>query len=365
MSRHTVEEAVEAVRNDRPVVVVDEVGGRSTGTVVVAAEGATPEQINFLAKEAGGLICLALTAERCDELGLEPIDRYPQKRVSQSSMISVEARSGVTTGISAADRARTIEVAVDPASRPDDLVSPGHVFPLRAARGGLLERVGRVEGALELVSRSGTRPAAVICEVLGERGELADAAEIAAFASRHGLACVTLVELLDLLADTPGGEAIDIRRKMRDVMGHFATGVSVVTATLPDGRPVGTTANAISSVSLNPPLLLACLATSSKTLWAIKEGGRFGVNVLTIDQQIHSDRLAAKGETLTSEDMEADHKSLGVPLLSDSLATIACEVDAIHRAGDHDIVIGAPIHLSYSRTGAPLIFFRGAYSSIN
>jgi len=150
--------------------------------------------------------------------------------------------------------------------------------------------------------------------------------------------------------------------EMREVMGHFATGVAVVTARAPDGAAVGTTANAISSVSLRPPLLLACLAESSETLAAIRAGGRFAVNVLAAHQREHSDRFAAKGAAARAHEVAFEEHPLGVPVLSGSLATIACEVEAIHRAGDHDIVVGHARSLARAEARAePLLFYRGGY----
>ncbi len=153
---------------------------------------------------------------------------------------------------------------------------------------------------------------------------------------------------------------------MRDVMGHFATGVTVVTARGEGGAPVGTTANAISSVSLDPPLLLACLARSSETLAAVRAEGRFGINILAAEQREHSDRFAKKGDAVASHEVEFHEHDLGVPVLPGALATIACEVEAIHPAGDHEIVVGLAHHLEHREPGAkPLLFYRGAYSEIH
>jgi 3-hydroxy-9,10-secoandrosta-1,3,5(10)-triene-9,17-dione monooxygenase reductase component len=154
-------------------------------------------------------------------------------------------------------------------------------------------------------------------------------------------------------------------RLMRNVMGHFATGVSVVTARDGEGAPVGTTANAISSVSLDPPLLLACLARSSETLAAIRMSGSFAVNILAAEQRDHSDRFARKGEAVRSHEVEFAEHEHGVPVLPGALATIACTVESIYPAGDHEIVVGAARHLEHREPGAkPLLFYRGAYSEI-
>jgi flavin reductase (DIM6/NTAB) family NADH-FMN oxidoreductase RutF len=283
-------------------------------------------------------------------------------------MVSIEARDGVTTGISAADRARTIAVAVDPASRPEDLVVPGHVFPLRARPGGVLEREGRIEAAVDLAEGAGLSGAAVLCQILRDDGEVAKGPDLDRFAALHGLATVTVSDVVERrMAGEPGlaSRVAETGRTMREVMGHFATGVSVVTARDADGGPVGTTANAISSVSLDPPLLLACLARRSETLMAIRAEGRFAVNILSAEQRPHSDRFAAKGVAARSHEVDFDDHELGVPVLPGALATIVCEVEAIHPTGDHDIVVGLAHHLERAETNPrPLVFYRGSYSEI-
>jgi len=153
-------------------------------------------------------------------------------------------------------------------------------------------------------------------------------------------------------------------QQMRRVMGQFATGVTVVTSRDGEGMPVGTTVNAFSSVSLEPPLLLVCLARESETLTAVRGSRRFAVNVLGQHQREHSNRFAAKGAEARAHEVGFDEHAHGVPVLSDSLATIACAVDAIHAAGDHAIVVGEALGLDVAEAGAPLLFFRGAYSAI-
>jgi 3,4-dihydroxy 2-butanone 4-phosphate synthase/GTP cyclohydrolase II len=177
------------------VVIRDGEGPAASGYLVAAAEAASAETINFMAREGRGLICLALTAERCEELGLEQIPPRGVAVPSKEFTVSIEAREGVTTGISAADRARTIAVAVDPACGADDVCSPGHVFPLRARPGGLRERAGEAEAAVALARLSGRRPAAVLCEILGEDGRLARGAELRRYCERHRLRSVSIAEL--------------------------------------------------------------------------------------------------------------------------------------------------------------------------
>jgi flavin reductase (DIM6/NTAB) family NADH-FMN oxidoreductase RutF len=233
----------------------------------------------------------------------------------------------------------------------------------------VLERAGRTEAAVELASLAGLRGAAVLCQLMRDDGRMARDEDLDAFAVRHGLAILTVSDVVErrrAAQPTAAARLAETGRLMRDVMGHFATGVSVVTARDEDGAPVGTTANAISSVSLDPPLLLACLARNSETLAAIREGGRFAVNVLAAEQRHHSDRFAAKGAAVGAHEVDFDDHDLGVPVLPGALATIACEVEAIHPAGDHEIVIGAAHHLEHGEPGAkPLVFYRGSYQRLH
>jgi flavin reductase (DIM6/NTAB) family NADH-FMN oxidoreductase RutF len=155
------------------------------------------------------------------------------------------------------------------------------------------------------------------------------------------------------------------KHDMRTVMGHFATGVCVVSTRRSDGSPVGTTVNAVTSVSLEPPLLLVCLAHESETLAAVTASSRFAVSILAEGQREHSDRFAAKGEHARSQEVEFSEHDPGLPCLPDALATLACRVSAIHRAGDHTIVIGEALSMSSaSEDAAPLLFFRGSYTQL-
>jgi 3,4-dihydroxy-2-butanone 4-phosphate synthase len=353
----------------RMVLLRDDCERHGEGDLLIAAEFADAAAINFMATEARGLVCLALSTEHCARLGLEQIgNRGNQSSLGDSAMVSIEAREGVTTGISAADRARTIAAAIDPASGPADLVQPGHVFPLRARPGGILERAGRTEAAVDLASGAGLRGGGVLCQVMRDDGHMARDEDLEVFAVRHGIAIVTVSDVVERArAAQPAAAAklAETGRLMRDVMGHFATGVSVVTARGEGGAPVGTTANAISSVSLDPPLMLACLARSSETLAAIRAERRFAVNILAAEQRHHSDRFAKKGDAVRSHEVNFDDHDIGVPVLPDSLATVVCEVEAIHPAGDHEIVVGLAHHLEHREPGAkPLLFYRGSYSEI-
>jgi 3,4-dihydroxy-2-butanone 4-phosphate synthase len=361
-------EAIARLRCGRPILLCDDVNREGEGDVLIGAEFASSDAINFMARYARGLICLALTPERCEALGLEPIGPGSGPQHGGVPMISIEAKEGVTTGISTADRARTIEVAVDPAATAEDLVQPGHVFPLRSSSGGLLECRGRTEAALHLTRSAGLRPAAVLCEVMSEDGHMASGEDLERFGSEHDLSLVSVSEVFEHRLggrNLPAPSEGETKRLMRSVMGHFATGISVITANGRGGDPVGTTANAITSVSLEPPLLLACLAEESETLAAIRESGWFAVNVLSAEQRHHSDRFAAKGAEARPHEVEFESHELGLPVLPGSLATIACDLEAIHPAGDHEIVVGHARSLSHQKSRAePLLFYRGGYSRL-
>jgi len=193
---HTVQEALEDLREGRMVIVCDGEERENEGDLVLAAQFATPEAINFMAKEARGLICLALTAERCDDLGLQPMTRRNESSFSTAFTVSIESREGVTTGVSAYDRARTVQTAIDPEKGPADLVKPGHVFPLRARPGGVLERTGHTEAAVDLARLAGVLPAGVICEILNSDGTMARVGDLVPYAELHGLKMITVAELI-------------------------------------------------------------------------------------------------------------------------------------------------------------------------
>src|SRR2546421_5785059 len=178
------------------VVVVDDPERENEGDLVIAAQFATPEAVNFMATHARGLICLCLTADRCEELGLPPMTQRNEARLGTAFTVSVEAREGVTTGISAADRAHTIAVAIDPSSSPHDLVQPGHVFPLRARDGGVLVRAGQTEAAVDLARLAGLNPTGVVCEIMNEDGTMARVPDLVPYCERHGLKLVTVADLI-------------------------------------------------------------------------------------------------------------------------------------------------------------------------
>ena len=193
----TVEEAVEDVRQGKFVVVVDDEDRENEGDLTIAAQFATPEAVNFMVTHARGLVCLCLTEERCDELGLRQMTEQNETPFGTAFTVSVEAREGVTTGISAHDRAHTIQVAIDPGTQPSDLVQPGHVFPLRARRGGVLQRTGQTEAAVDLARLAGLNPAGVVCEIMKDDGSMARVPDLVDYCERHGLKMITVADLVE------------------------------------------------------------------------------------------------------------------------------------------------------------------------
>src|ERR1700726_610686 len=192
----TIEEALEEIRAGKMVVVCDDEDRENEGDLVMAAQFGTPEAINFMAKEARGWICLALTPERCDELGLELMTAKNESALQTPFTVTIEARDGVTTGVSAHDRAQTMQVAVDPSSQPDDLVQPGHVSPLKAKPGGVLERTGHTEASVDLARLAGLIPAGVICEVMNDDGSMARGPDLVSYCAEHGLKMITVKDLI-------------------------------------------------------------------------------------------------------------------------------------------------------------------------
>jgi 3,4-dihydroxy 2-butanone 4-phosphate synthase/GTP cyclohydrolase II len=191
-----VKEAIEEIRRGRPVILVDDEDRENEGDIVIAAEKITPEWVNFMAKHGRGLICLTLTEERAAELDLPLMVRENSAQFQTAFTVSIEAREGVTTGISAADRATTIRVAVDPKSTSRDLARPGHVFPLIAKNGGVLVRTGHTEGSVDLAHLAGLQPAGVICEVLKDDGTMARRAELDEFARQFDLKIISIADLI-------------------------------------------------------------------------------------------------------------------------------------------------------------------------
>jgi 3,4-dihydroxy 2-butanone 4-phosphate synthase/GTP cyclohydrolase II len=196
MALARIEEAARDIRDGRMIIIVDDEDRENEGDLVCAAEMITPEIISFMAIHGRGLICLPLTEERCDELQLLPQTADNTSSMGTAFTISIEAREGVTTGISAADRAKTILTAVDPNSKPTDLARPGHIFPLRAKRGGVLVRVGQTEASVDMARIAGLTPAAVICEIMNDDGTMARMPELEVFAEKHGMKIISVADLV-------------------------------------------------------------------------------------------------------------------------------------------------------------------------
>ncbi len=193
---NTIEEAIKDIKKGKMVILVDDEDRENEGDLTIAAEKVTPQTINFMAKYGRGLICLSLTPERVEYLKLPMMADNNTSRFGTAFTVSIEARKGVTTGISASDRAKTILTAINPKTKPEDLVKPGHVFPLRAQPGGVLKRAGQTEGSVDLARLAGLYPAGVICEIMNEDGTMARVPQLMEFAHKHGLKIVTIKDLI-------------------------------------------------------------------------------------------------------------------------------------------------------------------------
>jgi 3,4-dihydroxy 2-butanone 4-phosphate synthase/GTP cyclohydrolase II len=193
----SIEDAIREIKKGKFVILVDDEDRENEGDLVMAAEKVTPQAVNFMAKHARGLICLAMTPERVEELQLPPQAVENTAAFGTAFTVSIDARKGITTGISAADRATTIHVAIDQKSKPTDLARPGHIFPLKAQKGGVLKRAGQTEGSVDLARLAGLYPAAGICEIMNEDGTMARVPELTKFAKRHRLKLVTIKALIE------------------------------------------------------------------------------------------------------------------------------------------------------------------------
>ena len=220
MSLSPIEDIVAELRAGRMVILVDEEDRENEGDLVMAAEHVTPEAINFMAKHGRGLICLTLTDERCRQLGLKQMVSENQTPHGTAFTVSIEAAEGVTTGISAADRALTIRTAVKRDARPSDIIQPGHVFPLRAQPGGVLVRAGHTEAGCDLAALAGLEPAAVICEILKEDGSMARLPDLIEYAREHGLKIGTIADLIHYRA---ANESLVERTGERDIETPYGT----------------------------------------------------------------------------------------------------------------------------------------------
>jgi 3,4-dihydroxy 2-butanone 4-phosphate synthase/GTP cyclohydrolase II len=196
MKFNTIEEAIEDIRKGNMVILVDDEDRENEGDLTMAAEAVTPEAVNFMAKHGRGLICLSLTTERVEQLQLPMMTTDNTSPFGTAFTISIEAKKGVTTGISAADRATTIKTAISPKSKPEDLARPGHVFPLRARPGGVLQRAGQTEGSVDLARLAGLYPAGVICEIMNDDGTMARVPQLMEFAKKFALKIITVKDLI-------------------------------------------------------------------------------------------------------------------------------------------------------------------------
>lgn len=192
----SIEEIIEDARNGRMFILVDDEDRENEGDIIIPAQMATPDAVNFMAMHARGLICLSLSQERCEELNLPLMEAHNQSRLATAFTVSIEARDGVTTGISASDRAHTISVAIDPSKSKSDISTPGHVFPLMAREGGVLVRAGHTEAAVDISRIAGLTPAGVICEIMNDDGSMARMPDLIPFAQKHGLKVATIADLI-------------------------------------------------------------------------------------------------------------------------------------------------------------------------
>ncbi|UCH46700.1 MAG: 3,4-dihydroxy-2-butanone-4-phosphate synthase [Betaproteobacteria bacterium] len=217
----TIPEIIADIRDGRMVILVDEEDRENEGDLLLAAQFASPENINFMAKHGRGLICLTLTAARCGQLNLPPMVGANRSRLGTNFTVSIEAAEGVTTGISAADRATTIRAAVAKEAKPADIVQPGHIFPLMAEDGGVLVRAGHTEAGSDLAAMAGLEPAAVICEILREDGEMARLPDLIKFAAQHGLKIGTIADLIHHRSQTESLIERAIQRPIETAFGPF------------------------------------------------------------------------------------------------------------------------------------------------
>jgi 3,4-dihydroxy 2-butanone 4-phosphate synthase/GTP cyclohydrolase II len=346
MSPHSpfceVPAALEEMRAGRMVIIVDDEDRENEGDLTMAAEKITPEAINFMARFGRGLICLSLTEERCDFLRLSPMTSANESAFHTAFTESVEAREGVTTGISAADRARTIQVAVDPASRASDLVRPGHIFPLRARKGGVLVRAGQTEASVDLARMAGLDPSGVICEIMSDDGTMARVPELADFCRQHNLKMITTAEIIryrmanERLVERQGEAVVATRygdfrmiayRSALDGQSHVALVRGDLDAAAGHDEPV--------LVRMHTHCLLGdvfgatgceCGAVLDRSLRLIAEEGRGAVIYL------HQTSLGFTIEPLAGKPTLQFHKDRALPTLPEN-----------QRTRQRDIGIGAQI----------------------
>ncbi|BCA56823.1 Riboflavin biosynthesis protein RibBA [Nitrospira sp. KM1] len=244
----SIEEAIRDIRKGKFIILVDDEDRENEGDLVIAAEKVAPQAINFMAKHARGLICLALTPERVEELQLPPQAVENTATFGTAFTVSIDARKGITTGISAADRATTIHVAIDPKSKPLDLARPGHIFPLKAQQGGVLKRAGQTEGSVDLARLAGLNPSGVICEIMNEDGTMARVPELLKFAKTHKLKIITIKALIEYRMQRETFVKRAASARLPTMFGEFeaiafenqldgATHIALVKGRVDDGQP--------------------------------------------------------------------------------------------------------------------------------
>ncbi|HTH96194.1 MAG TPA: 3,4-dihydroxy-2-butanone-4-phosphate synthase [Stellaceae bacterium] len=335
----SIEEVIEDARNGRMFILVDDEDRENEGDIVIPAQMATPDAINFMAKHARGLICLALTPQRVEELKLPLMPQHNASRLQTAFTVSIEAREGVTTGISAPDRARTIAVAIDPTKGGQDLVTPGHVFPLAAREGGVLVRSGHTEAAVDISRLAGLNPSGVICEIMSDDGTMARRPELIAFAQRHGLKIATIADLINYRRRT---EKL-VRRQLEteiDSMhgGRFrlvtyvntingAEHLVLVKGDVADGKPVLTR---IHSQRILDDVLGCGLAGRGRVLQAaMEEIGREGRGLIVMIRQFTNTALSDEIRARLGE----------MPGLGDELRDYGTGAQMVHDQGVREMVL--------------------------
>ncbi|AKG19656.1 3,4-dihydroxy-2-butanone 4-phosphate synthase [Moraxella bovoculi] len=277
MALNTAQEIIEDIKAGKMVILMDDEDRENEGDIVMAATHVRAEDINFMIKYARGLVCLTLSEERCKQLELPLMSDKNGAKFSTNFTLSIEAAEGVTTGISAADRARTIQAAVAPFAKPSDIVQPGHIFPIMAKKGGVLHRAGHTEAGCDLARLAGLEPAAVICEIIKEDGEMARRADLEVFAAEHGLKIGTIADLIHYrMTNEQTVELID-SREFDSEFGQFTLhrfqeyGASEIHIALTKGEPSEGVAT-VRVHSLNPlrDLLGASDSTTGKSGWDIR-----------------------------------------------------------------------------------------------
>ncbi|MGA9602783.1 MAG: 3,4-dihydroxy-2-butanone-4-phosphate synthase [Methyloceanibacter sp.] len=299
----SIEEVVEDARNGRMFILVDAEERENEGDLVIPAQMATPDSINFMAKHGRGLICLALTPERAKQLHLELMSRSNRSRHSTAFTVSIEAREGVSTGISAHDRAHTVSVAIDPTKDYRDVMTPGHVFPLVAKDGGVLVRAGHTEAAVDLARLAGLYPAGVICEIMNDDGTMARLPDLVAFAQRHGLKIATISDLIayrlrydhlvrviaETKIDSAYGGAFDLKVYATTV--DPAEHVALVKGDVSSGGPVLVRVHAVNTID---DVVSAGSARETAVHKAMDIIGKEGRGVVVLIRESQPDAISAR-----------------------------------------------------------------------